>query len=289
MSREQLSGPLSPDQNPETRREYTGVLHLFSESGTEGGYWALQDERFINKTQANYGVFGNKAVFDASNPTRKGRTQEKAEILHGSRWDPLPDPVQEEPDYLKSSLFRGEQSGDREADQRLMDKYGFTIQYAADRMDEEYGKNNWRLENPHTAVTSDGTRVAFGGTPSTTPDRPYGLRLGDITKNNVEWEDGTIEERLSTTLLQEQWSYDGLHILKDGDKLTIYDKYKPDQVIWEGEISLQQYGLFTQDAFGMWIHTDQQGIERNTWAEWFFNDYRARLIPRDIQENPPQR
>lgn len=69
-----------------------------------------------------------------------------------------------------------------------------------------------------------------------------------------------------------------MHILEDGERLTIYDKLKPKKVVWDGEIALQPYGLFTQDAFGMWIHADQVGIERTTWARWFFEHYPARLV-----------
>ena len=119
--------------SPEILQQFKGVLHLFSETGTEGGYWALQDERFITK----------------------------------------------------------------------------------------------------------GEGVPFG----------------------------------------EQWSYDGLHILEDGDNLKIYSKEKPEAAVWEGEISLQQLPLFTEHAGGLWIHADQNGIDRETWAGYFFNGHQAKLIP----------
>jgi len=31
-----------------------GTLHLYSETGTEGGYWAIQDERFITPPTADW-------------------------------------------------------------------------------------------------------------------------------------------------------------------------------------------------------------------------------------------
>lgn len=75
------------------------------------------------------------------------------------------------------------------------------------------------------------------------------------------------------------WSYEGLHILKDGDFLQIFSPDDPSRVIWQGVISLIQYDSFTEHAFGCWIHADQQGTPRETWAEWSFKGYPAKLIP----------
>lgn len=74
-----------------------------------------------------------------------------------------------------------------------------------------------------------------------------------------------------------QWSYKGLHILKDGDRLTIYDKNDYQKVVWRGVIKLKQYSVFTQDAFGLWIHTDQEGLDRKVWARYFFDEHPAIL------------
>lgn len=119
--------------NPETPQQFKGVLHLYSETGTEGGFWALQDERFITR----------------------------------------------------------------------------------------------------------GKGVPFG----------------------------------------EQWSYEGLHILKDGDSLTIYSKENAEETVWDGEISLKRHPLFTEHVGGLWIHADQNGIDRETWAGYFSNGHQAKLIP----------
>lgn len=255
-----------------------GVLEFYSETGTEGGYWAFQDERFISKVAPEFGVFGGSIVFDAKQPGRKGRSQVGTHVLHGDKWDPLPDPLEEEEDYVKSSLFQGELSGDLEADKRLMEKYGFRIKYAADRMDENYGEGKWNLEDSDTAVLlEDGTRVHFGGTPSTDPQRPYGVSKGGVTRNTIAWEDGVVEERLSTDLLVEGWSYEGLHVLNNGDKLTIFDKDDLTKVLWEGVISLSASTNFMDDAFGLWIHNDQLGISRETWATWFMGRNPAKL------------
>ncbi len=165
-----------------------------------------------------------------------------------------------------------------------MERYGFKIKYAADRMNERHGKGNWHLEDPSTAVTSDGTRWVYGGTPSTEPNRPYGVLQNGLTRATVDWEADVIEQkRLSNTLLVDSWSYEGLHILQNGDQLTIYHPDNKKEV-WSGLINLKQHGLFTEHASGFWIHADQKGIERDVWAEYFFKGYHARLIPVKDQE-----
>jgi len=77
----------------------------------------------------------------------------------------------------------------------------------------------------------------------------------------------------------DSWSYKGLHILENGDRLTIYSPENPTEIVWQGIISLRQYPLFTEDASGYWIHADQEGIARETWAAYFFKEYPAKLIP----------
>jgi hypothetical protein len=60
-----------------------GLLHFWSETGTEGGYWAFQDERFIDPASRDWpfgrwryeGLWVLKdgdelAIFDRYNPTR---------------------------------------------------------------------------------------------------------------------------------------------------------------------------------------------------------------------------
>ncbi len=265
------------------RKTLEGILYLYSETGTEGGHWAFQDKRFITLTPPSFGVFANQTVWDSNNPERRGKIQNKNEVFLNGKWLPLPDPMTEDPDYVISSLFHGERRGNHEADKRLMERYGFKIEYAADRMNKRFGKGNWHLEDPSTAdtaVTSDGTRWCYGGTPSTKPERPYGVPQNGLTRTTVKWDDDIVEqERLSNTLLVTNWSYEGLHLLKNGDGLTIYHPQKKDQEVWTGIISLHQHKAFTQAASGMWIHADQKGIEREIWAEYFFKGYPARLVP----------
>lgn len=78
---------------------------------------------------------------------------------------------------------------------------------------------------------------------------------------------------------KENRSYEGLHILANGDKLTIYEKERPASVVWSGTIRLRPYPRYTEKVFDCWIHADQEGIPRETWARWFFDENPARLAP----------
>ena len=75
------------------------------------------------------------------------------------------------------------------------------------------------------------------------------------------------------------YSYDGLHILKDGDWLTIHSEDGPQATIWSGIIKLRNFPSFTNIVFDMWIHAEQEGVEREVWAKWFIEEYPATLIP----------
>lgn len=74
------------------------------------------------------------------------------------------------------------------------------------------------------------------------------------------------------------WSYEGLHILRDGDHLRILH---PDdrRLVWEGDIQLNKHPLFTEDASGLWIHADQVGVDREDWAQPFFQGWPCELEP----------
>ncbi len=77
---------------------------------------------------------------------------------------------------------------------------------------------------------------------------------------------------------EKNWSYEGLHPLKNGDHLKIFSKEDPSKIVWEGTIQLQEYEVFSEHVFGMWIHSDQVGVERQAWAQWFFNEHPAELV-----------
>jgi hypothetical protein len=161
-----------------------GVLFIYSETGTEGGYWAFQDSRYIQKDVPR--------------------------------------------DYCKKcGAYMKEQIGPIQIK-------SVTV------LDEEimrgFDKTGKIRERPSCA-------------------------------------DGDHEEDIG-----DSWSYEGLHILQDGDRLTIYHPGNNKEV-WSGTINLKQHNLSTEHASGMWIHADQIGIERDVWAGYFFEGYSARLTP----------
>ena len=262
---------------------FEGTLFFYSETGTEGGFWALQDKNFIFLNPPAYGVQDNCKVWDINDQNRSGITT-KSEVFLNEEWLPLPDPICRDSDYRLSSLWHGEGQGDLLADKRLMERYGFKLKYKSERLDEEYGVGNWTLEESSSSICfyvniNDGRRFHDSfGTPQSEPNRPYGIPQNGLTRVTVEWNDGTIEyRRKSDTLLVESWSYEGLHILKNGDKLKIFDPVEK-SIIWDGIIDLKQYNLFTEyTANGCFIRADQKNISREKWANYFFNKYPAQL------------
>lgn len=253
--------------------ELEGKLCFYSESGTEGGYWAFLDSKHINLNSPNFGVSNEQTVYDIENNTRKGIVS-KSSVLLNNIWFPLPDPMTQDRDYRESSLYKGEEQGDLSADNRLMEKYDFKIKYTEDKADEKYGKGNWEFSgHGKQIILKDGSKMSFGI--SCSPNRPYGIPQNAVTRVTVNWNDGIIEEnRKSDTLLIEQWDYKGLHILENHDILKIKDPETSNE-IWEGKIKLKKFGVFQEHAKGAWIHAEQKGIDRETWAEYFFNEYPA--------------
>ena len=104
--------------------ELEGRLCFYSETGTEGGYWAFQERNHIKLIAPSFGVSNEQTVYDIDDDSRKGIAS-ASEVLLNNKWLPLPDPLTQDPDYLKSSLYKGEEQGDLEADKRLMEKYKF--------------------------------------------------------------------------------------------------------------------------------------------------------------------
>lgn len=164
-----------------------GICHFFSETGTEGGDWAFQDERYIQK-----------------------------DVAHG--WC-------------------------KKCGKVLMPQSGPLQLVRVEQITEE-------------TVMRDGKIVER-------PDCP----------------DNAHEENIG-----ESWSYEGLHCLENGDRLTIYSKDNPAEVVWAGVIKLKQYSLFTEHAFGFWIHADQKGMEREVWAKWFLEGNPAMLIIAEFRD-----
>ena len=255
-----------------------GRLTFYSETGTEGGYWAFQDENYISLVSPTFGVSNGEKVFDIKDKKIKGLTS-NAEVFLNEIWLPFPDPINKDPDYLISSLYRGEEKSDLSADKRLMERYQFKIKYARERLDEEYGGNNWRIEGGlSNVILKDGTCLHVGCTPSTIPDRPYGIPQNGFTRVTVEWDNGQIEDRRkSDTLLVERFDYKGLHILKNVDKLKITHPTE-NRIVWQGIINLDQYPVFKEHANGAWIHADQKGNSREEWSKYFFDSFTAELL-----------
>lgn len=187
-----------------------GVTHFYSETGTEGGYWAFQDEAHVKLEPPSYGVFARTRVWDAHDPERSG--------------------------VVKS----------------ITDLKGKSV---------------------------------------------VSIRRGQVVLARVDWNDGESEDDVpvpSDRLLVERWSYEGLSVLRDGDYLVIYDtdprERADSEVLWEGEIDLRRFDLFTEDARGMWIHAEQTGEDRDEWADLFFGDGRpAKLTFREGRAGAPGR
>lgn len=260
-----------------TEKVLKGRLTFYSETGTEGGYWAFQEENYISLNSPTFGVPNGEKVFDINDNSRKGLTS-NAEVLLNEIWLPFPDPINNDPDYLISSLYCGEGKGDLTADKRLMERYQFKIKYARERLDEEYGVNNWRIEGGlSNIILKDGTCIHFGCTPSTIPNRPYGIPQNGLTRVTVVWDNGQVDyERKSDTLLVERFDYKGLHILKNGDELKIMHPTE-NRIVWQGIIDLKKYAVFKEHANGAWIHADQKGNSREEWSRYFFDSFPAEL------------
>lgn len=74
-----------------------------------------------------------------------------------------------------------------------------------------------------------------------------------------------------------QYAYEGLHILENGNELTIFDLENSNEIVWQGTIALRTFGSFCKEIDGCWIRAEQIDAPRLHWAEWFFNEYPAQL------------
>lgn len=76
------------------------------------------------------------------------------------------------------------------------------------------------------------------------------------------------------------WSMEGLHILEDGDFLSVYDKNDTKKILWRGWIRLEDRPTSpTAARTGGWIRTEQMGIARVVWEVYFLEGYPATLEP----------
>lgn len=94
------------------------------------------------------------------------------------------------------------------------------------------------------------------------------------------WETGT--EGVLWSLCEEPpRGYDGLHILENGDQLTVFNE--DGSVLWQGVIDLEYetgYRPFPQNpeygqqaALGYWVHGCQRGFAIDDWAYMFMGPY----------------
>jgi hypothetical protein len=108
-----------------------------------------------------------------------------------------------------------------------------------------------------------------------------------LTAENMAWMDKNPNEDLSILSAtcdhdwreneSGSWSYEGLHILKTGDHLTILDKDGSGNVVWDGVIDLTEFTVFTDHIQNLWIHNRQKNVDMQQWAKYFFEESPARL------------
>lgn len=70
------------------------------------------------------------------------------------------------------------------------------------------------------------------------------------------------------------WSYEGLHVIKTGDYLKIYDKADSTKVLWDGNVEFIDMGL-DWDIGGLRVHQDVVGYDCEEWLKMFIHQYPA--------------
>jgi hypothetical protein len=196
---------------------YHGILHFFSETGTEGGHWAFQDREFMG--------IPNPAVVCVRCGQYRKSPDEPIRPVTFSVWEPE-DKKRED----GATVMRGYRS--------ITTPPPPDANLGPSEFDRRFTKDR----NDRAAL------CLKEGHPEWKPVHPEG-----------------------------SWSYEGLHVLKDGDHLRVFNPDNPAKVVWEGDIQLVTHPLFTEDAGGFWIHADQAGEDRKAWAKMFFEGYPAEL------------
>lgn len=194
-----------------------GVTTFHSETGTEGGYWAVQDEKFMGIPN------------DDLRCSRCGRIWQK------ERYPEPPPP---------SFTYWRDMEG-----QRSPEGYAYSSGYAA-------------YDEPHSDLpTTPGVEGDFN---DVFTKESNATSLECYVAGEHVW-----EPEFPTGM----WSYEGLHVLKNGDHLRVFDKDDPTKLIWEGDIQLDPVGLFQEHAYNFWIHADQHGQDREAWAALFLEEH----------------
>jgi hypothetical protein len=258
-----------------TEKILEGQLLLYSETGMEGGYLSIQDNRFVSLQPPMYGVSNNCKVWDKDDTSRHGLTSD-AEVLIDNKWLEFPDPIWKDEDFKLSTLYNGELNGDLAADKRLSERYEFRIKYAIERLNETYGEGKWQINRKLPYVTlKDGTQLHFSDVPTAVPSRPYGIPQGGKTRVTVTWNDGKVEhKKLSDELLIKQADMQGLHILKPNDVLKVADPILKN-IICEGQVDEIPLKVFSQTIDGHFDLINQ--TESHDWETYFIKNYNAEL------------
>jgi hypothetical protein len=256
-----------------TKKTIKGRLLFYTEQGMEGGYLSLQEESLINliNVDSPYHFGESRKVWDEKNVDRYGLTS-NAEILVSDNWISYYDPILKDEDYKISSLYCGEIKGDLEADTRLSKKYNFRFKYSEERLNENYGIGNWSIDkNLPNIILKDGSKLHFSDSPTTEPQRPYGIPQDGKVHVTVEWNDGTIDHKKPVSeLLIERWDYKGLYTLKDEDILTVYNSVTKLKIV-ESRVNQIPLKTFSNTLEG---HFDKVHLH---WRKYFEENYSAEV------------
>ncbi len=253
-----------------------GKLYLYSEQGMEGGYLGIVDENFISFTTPQSILNDNQKVYDSKNPLREGITSD-TEIYVNNAWvlikDPkITDPILNDADYKISSLYVGEEKGNKNADKRLMEKYYFKIIYKEEKADKLFGKGNWKFNKWKTQIISNkGKIMLLGGVLESIPHRPFSIPKPKNSSVTVHWKDGTTDKkRLSSTLLTEQIDFKGWHSLSKNDYIKVFDT-TTNKVLCEGVVKKIPLRIFSPTFEGHFTKKSQH------WKPFFINGYKAEI------------
>ncbi len=253
------------------KKKISGRLYIHTEQGMDGGYLAIIDDNYVERCPPLLGLDDNEKVWDNQVSSKTGITS-NAEMYHNGSWIPVRDPILDDPLYKISSLWCGEEKGDFEADKQLMEKYNFKLYYTKEKADRLYGKENWKFIKSNSRIQlKNGKIVIMGGRPESSPQRPYLIPSPALVRVTVNWNDGTIEkQRLASTLFVEQWSNEGLNILKEDDFLRVL-KPNSNEVISEGFVGKIPLKVFSHTLD---YHFSQKSVN---WKNYFLQGYTAEV------------
>ncbi len=248
-------------------KKIKGRLFIYYEQGMKGGELCFQDLKYIKleSIKSAWRVDDGNKAWHKDNIELQGIIL-NCEVLHDGKWLPFCAPITKDKDYEISSLFCGEWEGDLEADKRLAKKYNFKIKYAVERLNEEYGVGNWKLndEFPHILL-NDGTLLHIGSTPETIPNRPYGIAEKDKVRFTVKWDNGIIEyKKTIDDILVETWDFKGFNVLKKNDYLIVLDE--DSNIINKGYVNQIPLRIFS-DTF------DGHFPKNSNWGKYFEERY----------------